>query len=274
MKAKHNKKRNTAFLYEVLVKELTRSIVEKDPERKVATHSILREYFGKNSILREELQHYRNLLETSGLKEILAEKLLQETKLAHSTLDSKGIFDQQTRLINKINKALSKEVWNSFVPNYKSLASVSTIFNTAVSPKQRILQEEKIIELISSSEGMQEEALQPMDNIIYQAFVKKFNEHYVGLLEEQKALLGKYIASFTDNGLDLKLYLNEEIGRLKRELTEALALGEIQADKGMLGKSKKIIAMLEGFKKSAITEELVSKILRIQHLVRETGTHD
>ena len=34
MKMKHNKKRNTAFLYESLIKELTKSLVNKDEEKK------------------------------------------------------------------------------------------------------------------------------------------------------------------------------------------------------------------------------------------------
>ena len=33
-KMKHNKKRNTAFLYEALVKELTKTVVEKDNNKK------------------------------------------------------------------------------------------------------------------------------------------------------------------------------------------------------------------------------------------------
>ena len=32
MKLKHNKKRNTAFLFEALVRELTKSVVRKDSE--------------------------------------------------------------------------------------------------------------------------------------------------------------------------------------------------------------------------------------------------
>ena len=34
MKMKHNKKRNTAFLYESLIKELTRSIIRKENKKK------------------------------------------------------------------------------------------------------------------------------------------------------------------------------------------------------------------------------------------------
>ena len=31
---KHNKKRNTAFIYETLTRELTKSIIEKDTDKK------------------------------------------------------------------------------------------------------------------------------------------------------------------------------------------------------------------------------------------------
>ena len=34
MRLKHNKKRNTAFLFEVLAKELTKSIVAKEKKKK------------------------------------------------------------------------------------------------------------------------------------------------------------------------------------------------------------------------------------------------
>ena len=34
MKLRHNKKRNTVFLYESLVKELTKSVVQNNAERK------------------------------------------------------------------------------------------------------------------------------------------------------------------------------------------------------------------------------------------------
>ena len=51
MKFKHNKKRNTAFLFEALVKELTKSIIENDQTKKKTTLSIIKEHFGKDSVL-------------------------------------------------------------------------------------------------------------------------------------------------------------------------------------------------------------------------------
>ena len=51
MKLKHNKKRNTAFLYEILMRELTKSILFKNVENKKSLIKIIKEHFRKNSIL-------------------------------------------------------------------------------------------------------------------------------------------------------------------------------------------------------------------------------
>ena len=41
MRLKHNKKRNTAFLYEVLTKEVAKAIVAKDLEKKELVLSLI-----------------------------------------------------------------------------------------------------------------------------------------------------------------------------------------------------------------------------------------
>lgn len=58
---KHNKKRNTAFIYETLTRELTRAIVDKDTERKTQILGIIKEHFASDSILDRELTLYRAL---------------------------------------------------------------------------------------------------------------------------------------------------------------------------------------------------------------------
>jgi hypothetical protein len=44
-KIKHNKKRNTIFLYEALVRELTKATVEKNPRRRKTILNIVKEHF-------------------------------------------------------------------------------------------------------------------------------------------------------------------------------------------------------------------------------------
>ena len=92
MKLKHNKKRNTAFTYEALTRCLTESIIKKNNERRAKVLAILKEFFSMGSILGEELQLYRVLLETQNIQTKVAERLLEETKAARSQLDENAIL--------------------------------------------------------------------------------------------------------------------------------------------------------------------------------------
>tara|TARA_Y100000034_G_scaffold11995_1_gene12561 strand:- start:176 stop:997 length:822 start_codon:yes stop_codon:yes gene_type:complete len=270
MKLRHNKKRNTAFLYETLIKELTKSVVEKNLKRKAELQSLVKEAFNKNTVLSKELSLYRTLYETSNLATKTAEKLLQEVKRQHANIDKKKLFEEQSSLISKMNKILSKGVYSNFVPNFKSLATIYQVFNEETPIKKRILMEEGILGTLTNKISAAKENLKPIDNIVYNTFVDKFNQEYVGkLLSEQKTLLNKYITSFLDNGIELKVYLNEEIGRLKKELNSSISMEEISSDSEMTGKTKKVLKMLEEFKSIRVDKSLVQKVLKIQDLVQE-----
>ena len=151
---------------------------------------------------------------------------------------------------------------------------MSAIFNSSVSPKQRVLYEDTVINTLRTTDPSGVTQMRPVDNIVYRSFVKKYNEQYTGLLKEQKELLSKYIASFADNGLELKLYLNEEVGRLKKIVNGALRMEEIFTDEGMVEKTKEVLSILEGFKEEAPTEEMISRVLKIQELTREIQSDD
>jgi hypothetical protein len=216
---KHNKKRNTAFIYETLTRELTKAILDKNDPRQAQVKSLLKEFFSKGKILSDELELYNTLLETVSINPQVAERLLQETKVAHTSLGEKVIFEAQSNIISAINKGLGQDVWGNFVPNFKSLASVSAIFNSKVGVKKRVLFEQMIVDRMSApADGVTPNALKPLDNLTYNSFIQKFNDKYTNLLSEQKDLLNRYITSFADDGFELKLYLNEELGRLKSAL--------------------------------------------------------
>ncbi len=271
MKLKHNKKRNTAFLFEVLVRELTKSVIQKKSEYGVKISRIVKEHFGKGTLLKKELEIYKSLQEKSGLQPYVAEKLIFEAKSQYSKLDKERIFQEQSALINKINKELTPEVFSQFVPNYKSIATIHQIFNSSLSPKKKVLLETTILETLTATEQLTESKEKKVDNLVIKKFVERYNKQYetADLHEEQKNLLQKYIMSFSDNGLDLNVYLNEEIGRLKDVLSESNSVKEIAEDKEMLEKSKAILTLLESFKEQAVSGDMVKKVLRVQNLVRE-----
>jgi len=268
---KHNKKRNTAFLYEALIKELTKTIVARDDERKEVIVALVKENFSFEGEMGKELECYRNLLETYDLNGNAAEKLIYLVKEAYSQIDKEKLFAEQTKLINVVNKALGAEVFSNFVPNYKDLATVYQIFNNKGPLKSRVLLEENLVTRITSApEVASESLLKPVDNLVYSTFVKKFNEKYSGtLLESQQTLLSTYILSFTDNGIDLKTFMNEEVRRLKDVLSEALRAEEVESDPTMLQKTKAVLALLETFGQKRIDNGMIKKVLKTQQLVSE-----
>ena len=74
-KTKHNKKRNTAFLYEALIREATKYIVEGNKTKEKIVLLILKEHFTKG-VLADELSLYNQVTESNDLDAITAEKLL------------------------------------------------------------------------------------------------------------------------------------------------------------------------------------------------------
>ena len=267
---KHNKKRNTAFLYETLINEMTKAVVSNEKEKINKITNIMKKYFNDDSVLKEEVDLYNVLLETKDLDQTTASRLLDETKRVYFSLNKQDIFDQQTEAIKDINKDLSKNVFSNFIPNYKNLATISQIFSMKTNVKQRVLLEKKIIEDMTSIDKLNENVLQPIDNIVYKTFVSKFNEKYSGsLISEQKELLNKYIVSFVDNGIDLKLFMNEEINRLKNELNNSFTNENISSDVEMIEKTKNVLNLLESFKEKQIDDKMLMKVLKIQDLVKE-----
>ena len=269
---KHNKKRNTAFIYETLVRELTKAIVDKNAERKAQVTSIIKEFFSAGAILAEQLQLYNVLLETKNVEANIAEKLLNESKAAHQRLDENTIFDAQSRIIAAINKGLGTEVWSNFVPNFKALASVDSIFNTKTSVKKRVLFEEAAVHRMSERTTAEpQNDMQPLDSLTYKSFIGKFNSKYGDLLKEQQDLLNRYITSFADDGLEMRLYLNEELSRLKGALANA---AEKETEAVITEKIDGVICYLDSLRKREFVDQDLQKILKAQELTGEFTTDD
>jgi len=268
MKTKYNKKRNTAFIFEVLIREGTSAILQGDHDRKNVVVKLIKKHFVPESELYKHLQCYQSLYETAGLDKKTCEKIIREAKLAHRVLDPHGLFVSQTDLINDVNKQLEPSVFNNFVPNYKSLANIHKMFSTNVSPKNSVILEELVLEQMSRVDESEEQA--EVDSVVVEAFVDKFNTKYDSkLLVEQKHLLNLYISSFVDNSLELKMFLNEEIIRLKEKLLESREHKDILSDQSMVEKTQQVLGLLENFKNTEADQNMLLTILKVQQLVGE-----
>jgi hypothetical protein len=123
----------------------------------------------------------------------------------------------------------------------------------------------------ATPESAANSGMRSIDNIEYRAFIKKFNDKYTDLLQEQKDLLNRFITGFADDGLELRLYLNEELSRLKKAVDDVA----IENTEPLIStKLSEVKEYLEGFRKREFTDIDLNKVLKTQELIRELSAND
>jgi len=270
MRLNHNKKRNTAFLYEVLIKEISVASINNDAKRKKKALQVVKEYFGKGRVLNQELDIYRSFSELAGLEEFTINKILFEAKRRFIQLDRRRVHSTQSKLINEINKSFGKDSWDIFVSNFKEMATINQILNQKLSPKDQVLLEEKLYTGLKKPKD-EEQTVKKIDSLAVRKFVDRFNSEYVEKLNEnQKNLLNKYISSYRDDGLELKLYLYEEVDRLKGLLTNKA----IKSEGDVSEKLNKVIEKIKNYNSRGLDKKMLVEILKIQSLVSELENND
>ena len=271
MRVKHNKKRNTAFLYESLITELTKAIVRGQQDKKEKIIETIKRYFNVDSALKKELEIYKSILESDKMSVNLSQRFLFEVKKDFDSLDKKEIFNQQTALIKEINESYSNTVFSNFISNYKNIGSLYQYFHSDnTNAKTRLILEQRVVGMLTSTKTEEKKEMKHIDSLTYKTFVNKFNETYDKTLrKEQKDLLTNYITSFSDNGLGLKSFLNEEVARLKEQVTKCSETDKIKNNQEFYNNTQRILEKLENYKKTPITEELVREVFYIQDFVSE-----
>ena len=250
MSKKHNKKRNTGFLYESLVVEMTNAMINKDLNKRDTIKRALQEHFKIGTELHRELSLYKSVLDAAEIENDEADFVIEENCRA-----------------NFINKNLDRNFYNNFVPSYKSLASVSTMFSDKASAQEKYKVKKVLIEGMTAKREEDPNKMKHIDELSFNIFVKKFNEKYSeNLLEEQKDLLSKYILSFLDNGLEFKVHLNEELAKLKKALIEK---SKLSLDEKMSQMMSEVVDILEEYKEKEIDEKALMTILEVQEMLSE-----
>ena len=67
----------------------------------------------------------------------------------------------------------------------------------------------------------------------------------------------------------MKIYLNNEISRLKADLSEARKINEIKEDKEMLSKLNEVIKKLDSYSSTNIDDGVLLTVLKTQNLTKE-----
>jgi hypothetical protein len=233
---KHSKFKNTGFIFELLVRQITSEIMSGKQNSKA--EKILQEYFSGKKELSKELKLYQYLINEKYNSENKAEKFVETVCEARKRLDEQKLMKEKYNLIKEIKEAYDiDEFTKSSISNYKNLASIYKVFEATVTkesfePKDIVNSKFTIVEnMINSSIENKDKKLnnrvfeeykkqdEEVRMLSYKMLVENFNKKYNNLSAGQKNLLKEYINNINNTG-KLKEYVNEEVNTLSEGLKE------------------------------------------------------
>lgn len=281
-KVKHSKFKNTGFIFELLVRQITSEIMSSD---KSVAEKILKEHFNSKKELSKELKLYQYLINEKYNSEAKAEKFIDTILEARKRLDEKKLTKEKYNLIKEIKETYNlDEFIKSSISNYKTLASIYKIFEVATIDEQfdptdivssRFTITENIInssiqnkdvkikDVVLEEYRKQDEDLRAVS---YKLLVESFNTKYKHLTNEQKSLLREYINNINNTG-KLNEYVSKEVTSLINLLKE---IGSKVSDKVTKIKLAETITNIKKIKSvKRIKEQHLSAMMMTYELLNE-----
>ena len=281
-KIKHSKFKNTGFIFELLVRQITAEVMSSS---KSVAEKLLKEHFNSKQELSKELKLYQYLINEKYNSESKAEQFINTILEARKKIDEKKLTKEKYNLIKEIKETYNlDEFIKSPISNYKTLASIYKIFETVVTDTQYeptdIVSERFTIaeNIINSSiqnkdvklkDAVLEEYRKQDDDlraVSYKLLVESFNNKYSNLTNDQKGLLREYINNINNTG-KLSEYVSNEVTKLVEGLKE---VGSKISDKVTKIKLAETIANIRKIKSvKKIKEQHLSAMMMTYELLAE-----
>jgi hypothetical protein len=281
-KIKHSKFKNTGFIFELLVRQITAEVMSSS---KSVAEKLLKEHFNSKQELSKELKLYQYLINEKYNSESKAEQFINTILEARKKIDEKKLTKEKYNLIKEIKETYNlDEFIKSPISNYKTLASIYKIFETVVTDTQyeptdivsaRFTIAENIINSsiqnkdVKLKDAVLEEYRKQDDDlraVSYKLLVESFNNKYSNLTNDQKGLLREYINNINNTG-KLSEYVSTEVTKLVEGLKE---VGSKISDKVTKIKLAETIANVRKIKSvKKIKEQHLSAMMMTYELLKE-----
>jgi hypothetical protein len=281
-KIKHSKFKNTGFIFELLVRQITAEVMSSS---KSVAEKLLKEHFNSKQELSKELKLYQYLINEKYNSESKAEQFINTILEARKKIDEKKLTKEKYNLIKEIKETYNlDEFIKSPISNYKTLASIYKIFETVTTDTQyeptdivsaRFTIAENIINSsiqnkdVKIKDAVLEEYRKQDDDlraVSYKLLVESFNNKYSNLTNDQKGLLREYINNINNTG-KLNEYVSNEISKLVEGLKE---VGSKISDKVTKIKLAETIANVRKIKSvKKIKEQHLSAMMMTYELLSE-----
>lgn len=222
MSISHNKKRNTALLFEFLTQHMSRALVVDDERTVKTTLKLIEKYFKPESELFKEYRLARAIISTRGVHERIAHSILQESKVAVIDHDISELNETKRKLIRDINYKLGSDVFDHTISDFKIYATVHQLFelwrkNPSLVESRDLEKKSKLESvllqwLVTEENSVNDEGVSILEyapgmrRLIIKKMTNKINEKYSGkLTTEQRNLLKLYATDQNNEALVKKM---------------------------------------------------------------------
>ena len=276
MKVKHSKFKNTAILFELLVKQITHEVLSNSTKN--VSEKIIKEFFSSNKELAKELRLYNQIVKEKYSSIDDAKLFLEEVAKERVKLDENKLNREKYNLIKTIKESYDLDKFlSSNLQNYKLLASVYKIFEN-----KTLGRKVEIRDFIDSNNTILEHvtnkriATKPADTLYesfkqqsedlrlltYKLLIENFNKKYSNLDDSQKGLLREFINNVTNTSTFPK-FIEEETKKVLSNL--------VKESKGITDKVTKIkiSEMIKLYKSDKFLKENQEKQVSVLMLTYE-----
>jgi hypothetical protein len=283
----HNKKRSVGIVYEMLVRQISTSLVEGDQDQADAALQVLKRHFKQGTELYKEFRLVNSLMKVSVSNQGVATSILSEAKVASRQHNEKQLDREKSLLIRDINHRLNVDggFWDQPVAEYKMYATIQTLVNDWRYPGQAPLErlaeyEDRLVRWLTEERTdpkVKEELAGTTgeNRLVFKLMMKRLNEKYgFSLTSDQKSVLREYVFT-TSTGRDvdqLKGTLQQVKENVTLSIDRYLVTGTL--NDYMSGKVKEARAALDAETLSEVNDVVVTRFMLYMKLDAELRTEE
>jgi len=274
MKYKHNKRINTGLLYEMLVRALAESFIDKDEQMSEKILSIITKYYSSGNVLAEENNIYAVVLSNKADNKKIANSIIREIIAYSRKLNIKEIDSTKSKLLKEIDCTLASNFFDRRIKNYKTYASIHQLIqisrntnSTLDAGLKKIKLQESICNFLLSNKPSEVKALEASkkyNNLVFNLVIEKYNKKYnKKLTKNQKVLIKNLVES---NDSDFKKYILDTMNAVSKRIKKYKYKTVISENKVLKVKFEQISEKWQDdsdiIKKQLITESSLTMLLK------------
>ena len=190
---KHNRKRNSALVFEQLLARASSCAVGGDESGCERALDVVSRRFERGTELHRELRIARALVVARADGRDVAASILREARVAVQTQPTDALEAEKSALVAEINKTFGRDFYEARVPEYKLLATVQTLFEDWRNPARAnivraVEYEAKLIDhLTRAPDDQDRESVCETHPGLFKQMVRRFNERWSHALDGAQA---------------------------------------------------------------------------------------